>query len=98
VLTAFAATIILLLLENISFGKRPFVLIFHCDIEKENGIFDTIKQETKNYKVKSRNYTSKGMDYVIELSVKNLNELTDKLRNTGVEKFSIIEYDNDDII
>jgi uncharacterized membrane protein YhiD involved in acid resistance len=98
VVTSVVVTLVLILLENVSFGRRPFVLVFHCAVENENGIFEAIKDMTKNYKVKSRNYTDKGMDYVIELSVKNPNELTDRLRNTDIEKFSIIECDRDDVI
>lgn len=98
VVTAIVVTLVLLLLENISFGRRPFVLIFHCASENENDIFDVIKQVTRNYKIKSRNYTSKGMDYVVELAVKKPNELTDRLRDTKIENFSIIECDGDDVI
>lgn len=99
VLTSLFVTIILILLENITFGKRPFVLVIHCNNNEESKITEIIKKHTKKYRIKSRNYTSNGMDFAIELSLKNPKELTDDLKkNKKIEKFSIIEYDADDII
>ncbi len=99
VITSVLVTIILIVFENVNLGGSiPIVLVFHCYEQDENQILDTIKSSTKKYKIKSRNYTSKGMDYVIELSTKKPAELTEKLRNTPIEKFSIIEYDCDDIV
>ena len=39
-----------------------------------------------------------GADYVIELSVKNPADLTAKLNTLNIEKYSVIEYDSEDII
>lgn len=98
VLTSIAVTIILLVLENVSLGRKPLVLIFHCDAEQDKAIFEVIKKTTKRYTIKSRSCTAKGMDYVVELSAKNVDALTDSLRNANVDKFSIIAYDCDDVI
>ncbi len=99
VLTSIVVTIILIVFENVHLGgSRPIVLVFHCNEQAENQILEIIKSTTKRYKIKSRNYTSKGMDYVVELSTKKPEALTEKLRNTSIEKFSIIEYDCDDIV
>ncbi len=98
ILTSLAVTVVMLVLENVSLGRKPLVLILHCDDQQEKPVFEAIKQEAKKYTIKSRNCTVKGMDFVVELSVKNIDELTDRLRNLKVEKFSIIEYDCDDVI
>ncbi len=98
VLTSVVVTVFLLVLDHASIGKKPFVLVFHCDPSDEEIILDAIKAEVKSCRVKSRNYTSKGMDYVIEFSTKTPQVLTAKLRELNIEKFSIIEYDNEDII
>jgi hypothetical protein len=98
VLTSLAVTFLLLVFENVNFTKKPYVLVFHCSDGSEEKVFNLIKKETKKYKVKSRNCTSKGMDYVVELSVKNADTLAKELRNLDLDKFSIIEYDCDDVI
>jgi uncharacterized membrane protein YhiD involved in acid resistance len=99
VLTSLIVTLVLVVFENITFGKRPFVLILHCKKNEENLIDDILKKYTKKYRIKSRNYTSNGMDYAIELSIKNISSLTDELsQSKKIERFSIIEYDADDIV
>lgn len=98
VLTSLAVTIFLLILNHVSAEKKAYVLVFHCDVEAEEKIIDAIKMEVKNSRVKSRNYTAKGMDYVVEFSTKNPQIVSCKLRDLKVEKFSIIEYDSEDVI
>ena len=50
-------------------------------------------------KFKSRNYTNKGYDYAIEFTTKDIEELKKDLsKNKKVVKYSIIEYDADDIV
>lgn len=98
VLTSLLVTVVLLIMENWGIGKKPFILVFHCATEQENVVLETLKTVTKSYRVKSRNYTSKGMNCVVELSVKKTEELANKLTEIGVEKFSVIEYDSDDVL
>lgn len=98
VLTSIAVTIVLICLEHINIGKMPFVLVLHCAPEKEAGVLESVGECTKKYRVKSRNYTGKGMDLVIELSVRNPENLSESIREAGAEKFSIIQYDSDDVL
>ena len=75
------------------------LIVVHCSPEKENAVLGKIKEQTGKYRVKSRNFTQKGMNMVIELSVKNPGTLSDGIREIdGVEKFSIIEFDSDDVL
>lgn len=99
VLTSLVVTIVLLCMESISIGKRPLVLVVHCLPGKEEQILDAIAGHTKRYRVKSRNYVGKKMNMVLELSVKNSGELSKTLGEIEeIEKFSIIEYDSDDVL
>lgn len=66
--------------------------------EKDEEILQALKEITSKYRIKSRNYTSKGMNYVIEFSVKDPQIVTNKLKELKVEKFSVIEYDSEDVI
>ena len=99
VLTALIVTVLLIVLEHISIGRKPFVLVLHCSPEDEDVLLKAIGGHAKKYRVKSRNFTARGMDMVMELSVKNPQELAESIRETkAAEKFSIIEYDSDDVL
>lgn len=98
VLTSLIVTILLICLEHISFGKKPLVLVLHCAPDKEPAILDTVKKHARRYRIKSRNYTSRGLDLVIELSVKNIETLSENIREANAETFSIIDYDSDDVL
>lgn len=99
VLTSVFVTIVLIILENINFGRKPYVLILHSTEDTEDDLTKLFKSRKISYKFKSRNYTSKGFDYAIELTYKNIKELNQELsKNERVSKYSIIEYDADDIV
>ena len=52
-----------------------------------------------SYRFKSRNYSSKGFDYAIEFTYKDVKELNSELsKMERISKYSIIEYDADDIV
>lgn len=98
VMTSLTVTIVLIVLEHISAGRRPFLLVLRCSEKDECDILKRINESTKKYRIKSRNFTGKGLDLVIELSVKNPQKLTESLREGGIEKFSVLEYDSEDIL
>ena len=99
VLTSLTVTVVLFILNYLNIGKRPFCLIVHCDPDGEERVMKVVKDNTKKFRIKSRNFTSKGMDFAIECSVKDPKALSDSLTvEPAVERFSIIEYDNEDIV
>ena len=99
VLTSVIVTVMLIVLEHVSFGKKPFVLVLNCSPEDEKQVLEKIGGQTKKFRVKSRNFTDKGLDMVLELAVKYPEKLSEAVREAGsVKKFSIIEYDSDDIL
>jgi len=99
VLTSVFVTVMLIILEHINFGRKPYVLILHSVKNIEEELTNLFKSKKVGFKFKSRNYTSKGYDYAIELTYKNIQELNDELsKNERVSKYSIIEYDADDIV
>lgn len=98
VLTSLIVTIVLLLMNYVSVGRRPFVLVFQCAPEQDLEILHNIKEVTSRFRIKSRNYTARGMNYVIEFSVKDPSALTERLKGLEIEKFSVIEYDSEDVI
>ena len=99
VLTSVFVTIVLVILEHIKFGRKPFILILHSIEDIESDLQKLFKEKKINSKFKSRNYTSKGYDYAIEFTSNDLLRLKEELsKNKNVSKYSIIEYDADDIV
>lgn len=98
-ITSIFVTIVLIILDHINFGRKPYVLLVHSEEEIESEIDNILKERKINYKIKSRNYTSKGYDFVIEFIYKEIKELNKILSsNKKISKYSIIEYDADDIV
>lgn len=99
VLTSVVVTLVLIALEYISFSRKSFVLIVRADEDAEDNLTSLFKSRKISHKFKSRNYSSKGFDYAIELSYKNIKDLNEELsKNERISKYSIIEYDADDIV
>ena len=72
VLTSILVTIVLVVLDNINFGRKPFILILHSNEDIESELIDSFKNKKISNKFKSRNYTNKGYDYAIELRTKDI--------------------------
>ena len=99
ILTSVIVTVVLILLEHIKFGRHPFILILHSEKDIESKIVESFQNEKISYRIKSRNYTNKGYDYAIELTIKDIEGLKKELsKQKEVSKYSIIEYDADDIV
>ena len=99
VLTSIIVTIALIVLDRVNFGRKPYVLILHSDEDIEKDLQKEFKEKNISHKFKSRNYTNKGYDYAIEFTTKDMEGLKEDLKNNkAVSKYSIIEYDADDIV
>ena len=99
VLTSIIVTIILIILEHVNFGRLSYVLIIRSSEDVEDYITKFFKSKKVSYKIKSRNYSSKGYDYAIEFTYKNVKEINEEFsKNERISKYSIIEYDADDIV
>ena len=99
VLTSIVVTIVLIVLDRINFENKSFVLIVRSTEDVEDYLIKLFKNKKISYKIKSRNYTSKGYDYAIEFTYKNVKELGGELsKNERISKYSIIEYDADDVV
>ena len=98
VATFILVTILLIIFEYAKFGRTAYVLVFHYDKEDEAAVESVLKETCRKYRIKSKNYTPSGIDYVVDMTIKDTAPVAGKLRALGVEKFSIVEYDNEDII
>ena len=97
--TSVVVTIILLILENTSFGRKPHIVIVHSKNEVEDKLKKIFSLHCRSFRIKSRNFTGSGVDYAIEATIKDPKELARRLKNAKkIERFSIIEYDSDDLV
>lgn len=101
ILTSLIVTVVLLVINLLSgkFFRNPFVLVINSKEDKEIEISEIIKKVSKSYRLKSRNFTTNGVDYVYELDTKTPNEVTNSINQLDyVKQFSLIEYDTDDVM
>ncbi len=99
VLTSLLVTIVLLILEHLNFGRKPYILVVNTKGDAEAEICSILKDLSKSFRIKSRNYNEDEVNYAIELSVNDPHALGEKLRASGsVIRFSIVQYDAEDIL
>ena len=99
ILTSIVVTVALIALDTINFGKKSLVVIVRSAEDVEEDLTKIFKERKISYKFKSRNYSNKGFDYAIELTCKDIKDLNVTLsKNERISKYSIIEYDADDIV
>lgn len=97
ILTSVVVTVVLLVLENISFGRRPRILAARSAADGEQAFLAAVAKCVKHYRVKSRNYSEQSIDFVVELTTDQTEPLAAALRELGISRFSIIEYDSEDV-
>lgn len=100
IMTSLVATLILVVLNRANIRTKTHILVMHCDkAESEPVVTKLLEKYTKKFRVKSRNYTNKGMDYVFEIIAMDASGLTQGLEiEKCVERFSLMEYDSDDVL
>lgn len=100
IVTSLIATIVLVILNRVNVVMRSHILVVHCNsVESESTIVDLLEKYTKRYRIKSRNHTEKGMDYVFEIITKEAAILAGEMEKAAeIERFSLMEYDSDDVL
>lgn len=100
VLTSVIVTFFLVVFSYVKVGGKSYCLVAKLRTSSDEQEFlSCVEKYSKKYKVKSRNYSGKGVDYVVECSLKNPLELTmDLEKATIIERFSLLEYDAEDIV
>ena len=104
ILTSGVATVVLMLANLSIFEsvfKNPYVLVINSKKDMEEAINNKISAYSKKYKLKSRNYSERGFDYVYELHA-DKNKIGDLIKeisaNKEIERYSLVEYDSEDIV
>ena len=100
IVTALIVTVILVALSRVNVRMKSHILVVHCDSsDSESKLTELLQKHTKKYRTKSRNHTEKGMDYVFEIITKEAAPLVSGLEKAAdIKRFSLMEYDSDDIL
>lgn len=100
IVTSLLATVILVILNRVNMRMKSHVLVVHCGSAKyEDTVINLLKAHTKRYRVKSRNHTEKGMDFIFEVITRDASALAGEMeKEEGIERFSLMEYDTDDVL
>ncbi|KAB1438216.1 DUF4956 domain-containing protein [Candidatus Galacturonibacter soehngenii] len=94
---SFLVTIALLGLDLLPVAKAAMILVINCEDKAiEEQIISTVKQNTKLYKVKSRNISNQSLDMVIEIKTKNEGQLINEVSNLDkVMLVSLLSHDGE---
>lgn len=91
-------TLVIFVLDRLPMAKAAMILIINAKSDRElsGAIMDLVKQYGRYYKVKSRNITDGRLDLVIELWVKEEEELVEKLAALpDVSSISLMNHDGE---
>lgn len=90
-------TVLIFALDLIPIAKVPMILVVQCNQNKmQDQILNAVADESKYYKVKSRNITGNRLNMVIELKTGKESELLSKVNEIeGVDYVSLIDHEGE---
>ena len=95
-LLAASVAMIICVLELLPVAKAPVLLIVSLSDMEDNDLLTVIESYVKGYKVKSHNVTKAGMEYILELRVKNGAELVKSVAElSNVKNVSLLQHDGE---
>lgn len=91
------ATILVLVFYRLPEIRRSMILVVNAESTACAGeIFDTVKAHDKNYNVKSRNLTKESADFLMEVRLKDCENLLNELNGIeGVISVSMVTHKGD---
>ena len=100
ILTSLAVTVMLIVLDLLPMSRAPYLLVAHLDSAgDEEKLMTLVDEYCSRPRVKSRSFSSKGLDLIVELRCKKCAELTERLTELPeVSRFSLIAHDSEDVI
>lgn len=100
ILTSLAVTVMLIVLDLLPLSRAPYLLVAHLDnAGDEEKLTALVEQYAARPRIKSRSFSAKGLDLIVELRCKNCAQLTEELSQLPeVGRFSLIAHDSEDVI
>lgn len=96
-ITSIIVTAAIVILEYLPSAKAALLLVVNLDNQDaELQVEEAVKQNTKSYKIKSRNQCANGLDIIIELRTKDERLLFQKVSQIeGVKNISLLSHDGE---
>lgn len=100
ILTSIIITVVMVCFNLFKNGEKGYCLVASLKTSGDEGeLVACVKQHSKHFRVKNRNYSGKSVDYVIECALKNPQEMLSALEQKEiVERFSLMEYDSGNMV
>ena len=97
IVTSLLLTAAIFILEKLPISHSALMLIINSNnIDSEQQIMTIVKEHSKNFKVKSRNYSEQHLDLVIEVRVQNeQNCIKDIFSLDGIISASLLSHDGE---
>lgn len=95
--TSVVVTVFILLLDYMPLGKAPYLLVLNIQgISEEESVLALINQYPKNVNVKSRNFSSNGIDMIAEVRTKEEAVLMQEIvKFDSIKAASLVAYDGE---
>lgn len=96
-ITSIIVTAAIVILEYLPSAKAALLLVVNLDNQDaELQVEEAVKQNTKSYKIKSRNQCANGLDIIIELRTKDERLLFQEVSQIeGVKNISLLSHDGE---
>lgn len=97
ILASLAVTAMIFLLDLFRMPRAPYVLVLNTEKEMDEALLlKTMKEHSRNVKVKTRNRTMSGRNYVIQLNTEKEDELMNACQALpGVINLSLLSHDGE---
>ena len=74
------------------------MLSVNCSEDAASRVYEVLDANVKKYRVKSRSHNARGLNLCVELPAGDIAGLEEKLAALDLDRFSILEYDAEDIL
>ncbi len=93
-LTSIVVSVFLFILDYIPIGKAPYLLVMNIqEIEAEKAILDIVDRYASDSSVKSRNFSTNGLDMILEIRTKKESEMMTELVDTeSIKNVSLVAH------
>ena len=97
ILLSLAMTVLLLGMDLLPARRPPYLLIVSGDKEaSEEKLLEKVQKFTHSYKVRSRNVSQRGTDWILEMRVKDGAALVRSVsESTGILSVNLMSHDGD---
>ncbi len=100
ILTSLVVTAMLIALDILPMSRAPYLLVAQLSQpDEEEKLLAVVREFSRSPRVKSRSFSSRGLDVIIELRCTKCQELSQRLSELPeLKRFSLIAHDSEDVV